>query len=97
MKAHTPGPWAISELQPSYVVGPQPDFNVVAAVAEFDKYGRVDLAFKNGAANARLIAAAPDLLTALKRLMEYSSVRNAVDTEHQEMADAAIAKAEGMR
>lgn len=45
-----------------------------------------------GIANAHLIAAAPDLLEALKSLMD---VRESIPIEKVSVASAAIAKAEG--
>ena len=47
------------------------------------------------AANARLIAAAPDLLAALEKLLSYSSVRNAIETEDLQAVEHAIARATG--
>jgi hypothetical protein len=46
-------------------------------------------------ANARLIAAAPDLLEALLVVMSYPVVRNCLEVEHNDAARAAIAKATG--
>jgi hypothetical protein len=47
-------------------------------------------------ANARLIAAAPELLAALRKLVEWQDeVKNAVPRIYLDRAQAAIAKAEG--
>lgn len=53
---------------------------------------RVSTERPNGRANANLIIAAPDLLTALKRLRAERVIPG---TETEAVVDAAIAKAEG--
>ncbi len=62
MPPHTPGPWAISKLaSPDYA----PQFAIYAA----DERKALAIATNNNAqANARLIAAAPQLLHALNHL-----------------------------
>lgn len=89
---HTPGIWwaephtKTETLVMAAVDGGQ---EVVARVQSTGYAGEMD-------ANARLIAAAPDLLEALKRLtrdMETPRTRKA--TEAWDAARAAIAKAEG--
>lgn len=101
---HTPGPWAVQRYA-NYI-----GFGVYAhgrgCIAErwYDKqqdepYGPEILA------NARLIAAAPDLLLALEDLVNeiraYSSPEcddeGAIGAEELKAADAAIAKAKGER
>jgi hypothetical protein len=65
MSAHTPGPWQVkSEHEPEYIVGDidGPDdgtmyYQPVAMVMETKQF----------AANARLIAAAPELLSELRK------------------------------
>lgn len=61
MSKHTPGPWSVtySAKGPSEIRG---DANTTDYVAFFDTNFRVD------SNNARLIAAAPELLEALKNL-----------------------------
>lgn len=77
MSKHTPEPWTVSSLQPFYVVGPASSkFEVVCAVAEW-KDSNPDnftpsLIFENANSNARLIAAAPELLEALKDMAAWS-------------------------
>ena len=90
--AHTPGPW---------VVGPIDD----TAVTHLGKDGiRYEVAAVDGdyndpdewpimEANARLIAAAPDLLAALKEMVRMCDAFG--DTDYRVKAIAAIAKAEG--
>ena len=86
---HTPGPWHISSDDPLAVRaedGDGDDWEVANAV---DYCGFPEIQSK---ANARLIAAAPDLLAALERLAE-SPMFLAIEG-HAE-ATAAIAKAKG--
>lgn len=99
---HTPGPWSIEKVHegPFTAIG-----HPVAWVGEpNDAYtvGRVsdDVDTQNAEANARLIAASPDLLTALKSLREEVGripAKPLVGTvvAAMFMADDAIAKAEG--
>jgi len=63
---HTPGPWTWNE-----------DFRGLdapeGAILEFDRYDGMWLTYVDGRkANARLIAAAPDLLEALKAIKELA-------------------------
>ena len=90
MNAHTPGPWDYRD--PDGKV--RANGEVVATVWQWlvkDRWDERD-------ANARLIAAAPDLLAALRQVVA-SAFPN--PTEHPAMsaawkvAEAAIAKAEG--
>lgn len=92
---HTPGPWHIGMKPGPIIYGPQGE-----QVADL----RAHLLMPDeSAANARLIAAAPELLEALKTMTdEYaSSMRNAGVTHYPEalaivrQARAVIAKAEG--
>ena len=93
---HTPGPWFVNE---DCVEGPGPEGarDVTVAVVYGDNADR--------AANARLIAAAPELLAALKMAKDelvdvyeeaYPNDESDNDvTEAIDKAIAAIAKAEG--
>jgi hypothetical protein len=93
MSTHTPGPWHVSELDyrtigPRRIVGQgtmgeMPQLQAVARVTE-----RMD----ETAANARLIAAAPELLAALKSCIEICDRECIGDLT---LIHAAIAKAEG--
>lgn len=84
MTKHTPGPWVVDEQSQSLriLAGRQ----VVADVSVY--------AFECGA-NSRLIAAAPDLLEALKRLRDWHRIEYLSHPDVDAVADAAIAKAEG--
>ncbi len=86
--AHTPGPWATARgFEGQTVVGS--DGVLVADCSIIDRLGQ-----RTGpecTANARLIAAAPDLLEALKAVVAIADRR----TVEFDAAHAAIAKAEG--
>jgi hypothetical protein len=80
---HSPGPWAVVEIL-------QPELSFTVTVND----GSFEVADVWGKSDARLIAAAPDMLTALrmveKRLAELNNSPTALS-----FARAAIAKAEG--
>lgn len=84
---HTPGPWQADS--DAYVVN---EYNQVIA----DVFINDDDNWRERAANARLIAAAPELLAALQAVADYLPVsgillRNDIDAAMR----AAIAKATG--
>ena len=96
MSKHTPGPWVVGNVDPlnfgvlrdwgidpiGFVYGP--------SFPERSEVGQRALA------NARLIAVAPELLEALKELMEYAGIiEERCDAVATNKARAAIAKAEG--
>lgn len=87
MSAHTPGPWRVGDAGHT-VFGPRkPDATLPVIIAQ-----RLD-----SIANARLIAAAPELLAALTALAnrEWSGEEKSWRTEALEMRDfarAALAK-----
>lgn len=98
---HTPGPWKIYPPARDYDEGGEyrnlygPDYQWVADIRSN---------CKEEEANARLIAAAPELLVALKRLEASTEHRNGdcysddymgACVCHKELALKAIAKAEG--
>lgn len=101
--SHTPGPWTAeySKLDmPGWRV-----HSVLRQVPPYDAYPalRANLAFsahETAEADARLIAAAPELLDALKAMVaSYDGLRDTLTSpviiEKLARADAAIAKAEG--
>lgn len=92
MSKHTPGPWSVAETRHKYdtvIRGPKGEPIALALIAGYTK--------QEGAANARLIAAAPDLLRYLKearRTLEmWKDVAPAVSLCAD--IDAAIARATG--
>lgn len=105
---HTPAPWT---LEPPSVIGYA---DVRFGIKGSDDgcatcISTVHTTDETAQANARLIAAAPDLLTALKKLLSFDDVRYANDRgridegwQSDELVsalaacDTAIAKAEGL-
>lgn len=95
MSKHTPGPWRFTEIDsPSggkqhAIVGIP--FGDVVAVTSYPFHGREAME-----ANARLIAAAPDLLEALQWALEQ--IEPDLDLDHQDamtLARIAVAQATG--
>ena len=85
MSKHTPGPWQYAFEGGTVAFITEADGTTVAKLSTTEN----TTAHKNLAANARLIAAAPDLL-------EFAEeVRRTGDTRLASMAIAAIAKATG--
>lgn len=83
--AHTPGPWRFEEG--TKTIRAVPSNHWLASMNSWD--GAVD-----HAANARLIAAAPDMLAALK-LVADSGKFSCFDDSAWDAVNDAIAKAEG--
>ena len=101
-QAHTPGPWYADTMgYPSIInagntENPKP--GCIVCIIE-DPAGPNTYTSKNdrtNAANARLIAAAPDLLAVASALVNFNNADNPMtEDELQSMASAAITKAEG--
>lgn len=94
---HTPGPWEVDELNNTTVWGKKQRFNMLVA-----KCGDAQIILQEEAeANARLIAAAPELLEACKKvksdLFQYEGGRLSQQDllNNIESLGKAIAKAEG--
>ena len=98
MTKHTAGPWA-AEFGEAYKVRAQQDGGLVAILfhlkGQFGMSGRRD--GDEVAANARLIAAAPELFEALKEMIHQFDQFNVNEFEARAIKDAraAIANAEG--
>jgi hypothetical protein len=89
MSGHTPGPWMFrrAKERPRFIIeGLSSTGSGVWFLADVE--GR---SIDTNEANARLIAAAPELLAALKDLVEFEDR----DDRLRDAARAAIAKAEG--
>jgi hypothetical protein len=102
MNKHTPGPWEVTDLRHSIVVRTESPNKTkygasrYAAIGGFDRSDPDQLS--EALANARLIAAAPDLLEALSRLIEIEDGPGMAVIGWEgamERAYAAIAKARG--
>lgn len=89
---HTPGPWAISQSHGFRTGAPANAYTINGACGTVATTPNPNVA--SNAANARLIAAAPELLAALQALLEV--VPQTYDCRH-ELADAraAVARATG--
>jgi len=85
---HTPGPWAVS---PDHIFRNQGDIFEI----HWSDIGECVSECVHGSANARLIAAAPDLLFALQRLVDNVDGGEFISITRIEEARAAIAKATG--
>lgn len=87
MSAHSPGPWEYDG--DSYIVSPKADVAVASLLAIPSPLFTVKGAWdqEQALANARLIAAAPELLEALRALL--------ADGSKTDQAQAAIRKAVG--
>ena len=105
MQGHTPGPWGIAQDDPTRVNAPTlcRYGGKHAAVADCDFPADAE----ENEANARLIAAAPDMLAALREAAQFihdqdggdpTNITGWASDEHREAwlkTQAAIAKAEG--
>ena len=95
---HTPGPWASDDSGRVYAIGGGyvPLRTPFREDAFTEGPNRSDHPEETLLANARLIAAAPELLEALKAILDpITNTDEALYTHSREMARAAIAKAEG--
>lgn len=91
MSAHTNGPWRIN---PNWLPPEYPDWREI--ISENDEnYRCMSVSGHCGEANARLIAAAPELLEALQMVRDYVVTMKGEGHEYQTFIDAAIAKATG--
>jgi len=107
MNKHTPGPWeydteladAGNKSTPMYSEAPGADADLCEAVCIIPHDDMTEAGYKQVKANARLIAAAPELLEALEQLLECSPCQNECQTDDMtcasNVARAAIAKATG--
>ncbi len=97
-KAHTPGPWEYADF--GLIVGPGPEGIhadiYIAEISTEDDEGRVAPA-EQLTANANLIAAAPELLEALERVLEAVEYYHAHEGAPSMLAAVrtTIAKAQG--
>jgi hypothetical protein len=85
---HTPGPWHVEPDEYQWLVISDCNYRYVALVGDKDR-------FADDAANARLIAAAPDLLAACERALGWFEGDYGVNHPETVELRAAIAKATG--
>jgi hypothetical protein len=108
MSKHTPGPWTINPKavfeNNGFKINAFPVSGSGQAIAAVwaGSFGKGAFGLDNQEANARLIAAAPDLLAVARMFAQYladnggdEEYRNADGTGWLTIARAAIAKAEG--
>lgn len=88
MSAHTPGPWRANS---SWIEGPQMALRVAAV--DWPVRGSAPKSKDEAKANARLIAAAPEMLEALKACAD--KLASLGWSQEEIAARAAIAKATG--
>lgn len=95
MKKHTPGPWKWVELEFCGKYHALQDQSGVVICDDGSASGEYSPEIDVNGANARLIAAAPELLEALEYMLETCpGIDNAGD-EARKQARSAIAKARG--
>jgi len=99
VSAHTPGPWVIDwydnySEETGDTLPPTHAAAIKADGAKEAVCGTCDGCHKIAMADAKLIAAAPDLLAALKAMVKVDA-EDGADDEYLRDARAAIAKAEG--
>ena len=90
MSDFTQGPFSVAETRHKYDIvirGPKNEPIALVLIAGFSK--------KEGAANATLLAAAPDLLEALKDMTDLVQLMCPFDGPQQRKARTAIARATG--
>jgi iron only hydrogenase large subunit-like protein len=111
--AHTPGPWTFQRIEASddnrivyCLIGPEAELKRTTGVAYAGTYGKTRHLTVTGIrqsdeeceANARLIAAAPDLLVALEAALPFIEAQEGTSDENDVIVDAcraAIAAAKG--
>jgi hypothetical protein len=90
MSKHTPGPWAIGWNVSRLDIFSADDGTLVATIQRWKLSSNIDDTAK---ANARLIAAAPDLLAFAQDFLLASAGTGETDSPLEKQARAAIAKA----
>ncbi len=92
---HTPGPWQVGNRHPCRIIANNGGaYDLIGTTCEIDDEGTE---YEHQVANARLIAAAPELLASLKFMLAGAEAEPsmAIYKAHIEQARAAILKAEG--
>ena len=95
--SHTPGPWAIEKCPKAQAATDGRDWPWMVNYNDGEYEGHLALVqTQNAEANARLIAAAPELLESLKMMLEMSEMGGFGKAYAEDVARAAIAKATGV-
>ena len=89
---HTPGPWT-ADTTKQYSRQARVEGGNGKLVCSVGNGENPDIVFDEWAANARLIAAAPDLLEALKAISRHIDSPDNFDAHINKLCDEAIAKA----
>lgn len=96
---HTPGPWVIlynARGYPHQITAPNEDPTRLGGIVSVTRGASIGLpSSAEGRANARLIAAAPDLLAFIEEYRQAFAYGMAGDSYLLRMAESAIAKATG--
>lgn len=94
---YTPGPWHLLESDGTIQVSKSPHHTNDNAIVRWAGFDSSYLKYEEKVANAKLIAAVPDLLTACKTLLPYATSCSDDECAAQGVAMIrdAIAKAEG--
>lgn len=91
---HTPGPWAVALRKGQIATqGPATEWLATMPHSASGGFGLTDV--REIAANARLIAAAPDLLAACQEFVRKVECGEAKSTRSYEQMKAAISRATG--
>ena len=93
MSKHTPGPWFAVGAQVETENDSVPD--ICTCDPQVMRQSHLDWHPRTVEANARLIAAAPELLEALEMMLEMSEMGGFGKAAAEDVARAAIAKAKG--
>ena len=101
--SHTPGPWQVGQSIDAILPTKNGEMRACFTVTEVPNYvagggvamTHIKMDADESNANARLIAAAPDLLAALEAAAEFCRRRGGSWAEFEGTVTAAIAKAKG--
>ena len=96
MSEHTPGPWTIEKCPKATAVTDGESWPWLVSYNDGEYEGCLALVqTQNAEANAKLIAAAPELLEALEMMLDMSEMGGFGKSAAEDTARAAIAKAKG--
>lgn len=93
-RAHTPGPWLISSITETAVENASG--RGICSTGGYQQNFDTERVYRENIANARLIAAAPDMFEALCLAHDYLAANGWEGDERMRPILAAIAKAQGL-